>query len=478
MEMNILFVASEAVPIIKTGGLADVIGALPKELQKHGIDVRVMIPKYGEIPLYLQQGMKFLMNFRVQVGWRDQSCGVWMYEDQGIIFYLIENKFYFERDGLYGHDDDAERFAYFCRAVLEAIGRIDFKPDILHCHDWHTGLIPLFLEAHYRLEPPFQKIKTLYTIHNLEYQGVFPKTILEDLLHLTEEYFTGDRIEYYDQVNYMKAGLVYATHLTTVSPSYAGEILTSYYGEGHATLLCKRKESLHGILNGLDYESYNPTTDPQLFRNYSIEKMQHKAINKRKLQKLVGLPLQGRIPLFGLVSRLVHQKGLDLIAPILDRLMEKDIQLIVIGRGEKIFEQVFKNLADKYPDKVSIHLLFHESLARKIYAGADMFLMPSKFEPCGIGQLIAMRYGTVPIVRATGGLKDTVHTYNQLTGEGNGFSFPHYNAEELLETISKGISYYHQPEIWQKIRAAGMKCQYSWTSPAKQYVGLYQKLLE
>ncbi|KAF1856359.1 hypothetical protein Lal_00049274 [Lupinus albus] len=462
---KVLFVAAEAVPFIKTGGLADVIGSLPKELVKEGVDARVILPKYSEIPSHYREIMEPVHILEVPVGWRRQYCGIEKLEYQGITFYFIDNEYYFKRKGLYGHYDDGERFAYFCRAVLESLPYLDFTPDILHCHDWHTAVIPVLLAAHYREAYP--ELRT----------GVFAKEVLGDLLSLGEEYFTAGRLEFFGAVNYMKGGLVFADRLTTVSPTYAEEIKTPYFGEKLDSLLQSRGNDLYGIINGLDYDLYNPRIDDCIAVPYTWRSSGRKLKNKMKLQEHVGLPVRADVPVVAIVSRLVAAKGLDLVAHVIEEIIAEDIQLIVLGTGEERYEGMFRLAAHRYPDKVSANIFFGEELAHKIYAGADIFLMPSCFEPCGIGQLIALRYGTLPVVRETGGLKDTVQPYNEYTGEGNGFSFANYNAHDMLDTLRRALAVYRQGDVWERIIRNAMRSDYSWSQSAQQYRELYHQLV-
>ncbi|SHE29980.1 glycogen synthase GlgA [Desulforamulus putei] len=475
--MKVLFVASEGVPFAKTGGLADVIGSLPRALINQGLDVRVVLPKYGVIPLHYRNSMVCKKTFTVPLGWRNVYCGLEQLEHEGITYYFIDNEYYFKRQGLYGFRDDAERYAFFCRAVLESLPHLGFVPRILHCHDWHTGMISVFLQAHYGNHPFYKDIRTVFTVHNLQYQGVFPKDILGDILDLGEEYFTLDGVEFYGQVSFIKGGLNYSHILTTVSETYAREIQTPYYGEQLDGLLRHRRDRLHGIVNGIDTDYYNPATDPHIFVHYSWETPEKKQDNKKYLQEILCLPTRHDIPLLGLVSRLVSQKGLDLIACVLEEILSMDVQLVVLGTGEKRYEELFQHAAGRYPEKVSANIMFGNTLAHRIYAGSDLFLMPSLFEPCGIGQLIALRYGSIPVVRETGGLKDTVQPYNEYTGEGNGFSFTNYNAHDFLYTLKRAVHFYHQGPVWSKILVNAMKSDYSWYKSAQKYQDLYKKLV-
>ncbi|WP_139902328.1 glycogen synthase GlgA [Clostridium thermarum] len=477
--MKVLFAASEAHPFIKVGGLGDVAYALPKALRKSGIDARVIVPKYGTIAEQLRNSMHTLATFNVPVGWRNQYGGLQYMEYDGIPFYFIDNEYYFKRENAYGYYDDGERFAYFCRAILEAIRFMDdFTPDIIHCNDWHTGAVIPILKAHFSWDAQFSGIKTVYTIHNLQYQGVFPKEILGDLLGLGWEYFTEDKMKYYDAVSFMKGGITMADKISTVSSSYAEEIKTPYYGEGLDGLLRARSWDLWGIVNGIDTEIFNPVTDSELFFNYNGGNLENKMRNKEELQKSLNLPVNRNIPMIGMVTRLVDQKGLDLLEHVIEEVLQMELQLVVLGTGDPKYENMMKHFAWKYPSKVSAHIYFNNSLAKKIYASSDMFLMPSKFEPCGIGQLLALRYGTIPIVRETGGLKDTVQAYNEFSGEGNGFSFTNYNAHDMLYTIRRAVQfYYDRKDVWNELVRRAMYEDNSWTRSAYKYIELYTSIM-
>ncbi|MFE4709393.1 glycogen synthase GlgA [Paenibacillus sp. NPDC056722] len=472
--MKVLFAAAEGHPFIKTGGLADVIGALPKALKGAGVDVRVIMPKYRGIPEKFTSQLQPVTVVNVPVGWRSQYCGIERLVHDGITVYFIDNEYYFGRDAIYGYMDDGERFAFFNRAVLECLPAIDFQPDVLHCHDWHAAVIPLLLQGHYRHNPFYSDIRTVFTIHNLLYQGVFPYEVLSELLGLDSNYFLG--VEYYGNVNYMKGGLVYSDYITTVSPTYAEEIRTPYYGYGLDGLLNERAGSLSGIVNGIDTKSYNPASDPHIFTRYRSN-LTKKAENKVGLQQELGLPVNPQVPLVAMVTRLVDSKGLDLVTRVLDELLYNDeFQFVVLGTGDESYERWFREAAWRYPDKVSSQITFSEGLSRKIYAASDLFLMPSKFEPCGISQLLALRYGSIPVVRETGGLNDTVHSYNEVTGEGNGFTFKDYNAHDMMHTLRRGISTYNQPEHWKRITKNAFAGDYSWNVSAQHYIDIYKRI--
>jgi starch synthase len=475
--LKVLFVASEAAPFAKTGGLGDVIGSLPKALKKQGLDVRVIIPKYSAIAGEFAAQMVERAVLTVPVGWRRQYCGVFELEYQGITWYFVDNEYYFKRDGLYGHYDEAERFAYFCRSVLKALPQLDFMPDIIHCHDWQTGPLAAMLKQQYLVRDAYSAVKTVFTIHNLMYQGIFPGDILGDLLGLPASMFTADGLEFYGQVNFLKGGLAFSDALTTVSRSYAQEIQQPYFGEKLDGFLARRQADIRGIVNGIDYELYNPACDPDIYTNYTWRGTTKRLENKLRLQAELGLPAGLDIPLIGIVSRLVSSKGLDLVAHIMEELLAQNVQLAVLGTGEARFEHMFRDAAWRYPDKVSANITFSDTLAHKIYAGSDLFLMPSRFEPCGIGQLIALRYGSIPVVREVGGLKDTVASYNPAAGTGNGFSFFNYNAHEMLSVIEEAIALYRDRSQWVKLVKNAMRGDYSWQQSATEYRLLYESLV-
>ena len=479
--MKVLYVTSECWPFAKTGGLGDVAYALPKALKKEGVDVRVILPKYSTMPNYLKEKLKEVAVFSVKVGWRNQYCGLLEMELDGVKFYFIDNEYYFKREGelayLYGYDDDAERYTFFSNAVLEAISILNFYPNIINMNDWHTGMIPLMLKEKYNSSEKYKNIKTVYTIHNLQYQGIFANKVLGDLLDLSHKHLDNGNVEYYGGVSFMKSGIVFSDKVTTVSPTYTSEIQTEFYGENLDGLLREKSYKLKGILNGIDYDLNNPSTDKDIFVNYDKNSIDKKVENKLKLQQMLGLEVNSDIPLVGIVSRLVSQKGLDLISYIMPELMRENIQLVVLGTGDHQYQSMFNYYASIYPNKVSANITFDSALAQQIYAGSDMFLMPSLFEPCGIGQMLAMRYGTLPIVRETGGLKDTVNPYNKYTGEGNGFSFTNYNAHDMLYCIQRGLELYQDKEKWSRLVINAMSTDSSWKKSAKEYIKIYQEML-
>lgn len=485
--MKVLFVAAESDPFVKTGGLGDVIGALPQQLAAQGMDVRVILPKYARIPERYQGQMQHVGHTYVPVGWRNQYAGIERLVHGQVTYYFVDNEYYFKRDGIYGYADEAERYAFFARAVLEVLPMLGFQPDVVHAHDWQAGLVPVFLHAHYASSDWHQGIRTIFTIHNLAYQGVFPRSIMSELLSLGDAYFTSDKLEYHGAVNYLKGGIVYADLVTTVSDTYAQEIQTAWYGEGLDPLLWARRNSLVGILNGIDTGSYDPATDEQLFVRYNAsadqgsaqlaEQLQVKRQNKLALQEQLHLPMSTDVPLIALITRLTRQKGLDLVLHVLDEILAHDVQLVLLGTGDAHYEAAFRQAEQRHGDRVRALVTFDDRLARQLYAASDLFLMPSLFEPCGLSQLIALRYLSVPIVRETGGLRDTVRAFDEHTGAGNGFSFAHINAHDMLFTIGRAVQCYHDRERWQQIIQNATQCDFSWPRAAQHYRDLYQRLL-
>ena len=476
--MKILFAASECVPFIKTGGLADVVGALPKELLKAGADIRVILPKYRLMDESLKAQLEHVVHFNINLGWRNQYVGIEKLVLNGIPFYFVDNEQYFGRSYIYGlGGDEGERYAFFGRAVLEALPQIDFIPDVLHCHDWQTGLIPPMLKIQYAHLPMYRGIKCVYTVHNLQYQGIFPIREIEELVGLGDLAYTPDALEFYGMCSFMKGGLVFADKITTVSPTYSQEIQTAYYGERLDGLLRHRSNDLSGILNGIDTGEYDPQTDTRIFKNYTADTFADKAQNKTGLQKKLGLKEDAHVPLIGMVGRLSGQKGLDLVDRVLDEIMFTGCQLVVLGMGEERYVDLFNWAMWKYPGRLSASYRMDHTLAHQIYAGADMFLMPSMFEPCGLSQLIALRYGTLPIVRETGGLRDTVLSYNEYTGDGNGFTFFNYNAHDMLSVIRRAVdTYLNRQDTWEMLAGRAMAGQYGWDQSAGKYMELYEKL--
>ena len=474
--MKVLYVASEALPFMASGGLGDVAGSLPQALRKRLIGCRVVMPLYDTIKQELKDKMTFITNISVPVAWRRQYCGIFQAKHEGVIYYLIDNQYYFKRDTIYGHYDDAERFTFFSRAVLEILPVVDFTPDIIHCNDWQSALTPVFYSTFYSKDPWYQGIKTVFTIHNIQYQGTYGMELVNDVIGLNPD--DTAIVEYDGDVNFMKGAIECANKVTTVSPSYANEILDPWYSHGLDTILRDRQWKLQGILNGIDTINYDPETDESIVRNYTVKDVKEgKAENKRQLQENMGLPQRADVPVIGLVSRLVSHKGLDLIKGILDELLyTTDVQVAVVGSGDWQYENFFKEMADKYPDKLAVRIGFVPSLARKIYAGADLFLMPSKSEPCGLSQMVALRYGTVPIVRETGGLRDSISDSGD--GKGNGFTFKTYNAHDMLGAIRRGLGAYADTKAWDELVIRAMECDCSWGKSANEYIKMYKELLK
>ena len=477
---NILFVASEVVPFIKTGGLADVVGSLPKCFDKEQYDVRVILPKYMCMPEEWKSKMNYLTHFYMDLAWRSQYVGVLEMKYEGVQFYFIDNEYYFSGPKPYGNIyQDIEKFAFFSKAALSALPVIGFRPDIIHCNDWQTGLIPVFLNDKFHEGEFFRDIKSIMTIHNLKFQGVWDMKTVKDITGLPDYYFTPDKLEAYGDANYLKGGIVYADWVTTVSRTYAEEIKTPFYGEGLDGLMRARSNNLTGIVNGIDYTEYDPNTDTLIAKNYNARNFRKEKIkNKRELQKELNLEQNDSKFMIGIVSRLTDQKGFDLIAYMMDELCQLDLQIVVLGTGEDRYENMFRHFAWKYQGKVSANIYYSNALSHKIYAACDAFLMPSLFEPCGLSQLMALRYGTVPIVRETGGLKDTVEPYNEYESTGTGFSFANYNAHEMLYTIKYAMDvYYNRRREWNKLIDRGMAADFSWEKSAKEYAKLYDQLL-
>lgn len=477
---NILFVASEAVPFIKTGGLADVVGSLPHYFDKRYFDVRIMIPKYLCISEDFRNKMEYVDHFYMDYLGQNRYVGILKYEWMGVTYYFIDNESYFWGSKPYGDwYYDLEKFSFFCKAALSALPVIGFKPDIIHCHDWQTGLIPVHLKDKFHGGEFFRDIKSVMTIHNIKFQGVWDLKTIQRFSELPDYYFTPDKLEAYKDGNLLKGGLVYADAITTVSPSYADEIKMPFYGEGLDGLMRARSNSLRGILNGIDYESYNPETDIQIEHHYNLKNWRKERVkNKLALQERLGLPQDPDVMMIGLVSRLTDQKGLDLIQCVMDDICSDAVQFVILGTGDEKYENMFRHYDWKYNDRVRANIYYSEELSRKIYASCDAFLMPSLFEPCGLGQMIALRYGALPIVRETGGLRDTVWPYNEYEDTGTGFSFSNYNAHEMLACIRYAEHiYYDCRRDWNRIVDRAMSADFSWTVSAKKYQEMYDWLI-
>lgn len=472
--MKVLFAVSECKPFIASGGLGDVAGSLPQALRKRMIGCRVVLPLYDAIKQEYKDEMRFLTNITVPVAWRRQYCGIFELRRDGVVYYFLDNQYYFKRGSIYGHYDDAERFAFFSRAVLEIIPAIDFKPDIIHCNDWQTGLIPVYYSTMYAQRPGYENIKTVFTIHNIQYQGKYGEELLENVVGLS--WYDKNILEYDGCVNFMKGAIETANKVTTVSPTYANEILDPWYSHGLDAILSQRSWKLQGILNGISYEMYNPETDPDIWYHFSAEKPENKKKNKAELQKYFNLPENSDAPIVAMVTRLVSHKGLDLVKAVLEEFIcTTNAQVVILGSGDWQYESFFSSLANRYPDRVGLKLGFIADLANKIYAGSDIFLMPSKSEPCGLSQMIALRYGSIPIVRETGGLKDSIEDSG--LGGGNGFTFANYNAHDMLHAMRRAVEGYHDKEGWTILMKRAMECDFSWSRSANEYIKMYKEIL-
>lgn len=473
-KLKILIVSSEAAPFVKSGGLGDVIGSLPKALLEMGADIRIVIPKYKTIKQEHFLGTEFMGNYDTKLGWRIQKAGV-LYKDADVPVYFIENDYYFGRQEIYGYSDDNERFAFFSRAVIDMLPFVDFIPDIIHCNDWQTGPLPMLLKETYKKVSYLKNIKTLYTIHNLQYQGNFDAASLE-MFDLPGYLFDNGTVEFYGRMSYMKAGIVYSDMISTVSETYANEIQTEEYGYGFDGIIRANSDKLKGIINGIDYVINNPETDKHIDVNFSEKTIELKKENKKLLQKELGLE-ERDVPMVCMVSRLANQKGFDILACAMEQIMGNDLQFVLLGTGEKQYEDMFRYYENRWKGRFCSCIMFDNTLAQKIYASGDMFLMPSRFEPCGLGQMFSLRYGTVPIVRKTGGLVDTVEQYNSETGKGNGFLFDTYNAEGILWALGEALKVYNNQQEWHTLVENCMKSHLSWTDSAKIYIELYKEML-
>lgn len=473
-KKKILFVASEAAPFIATGGLAEVVGSLSKALARNeALDVRVVIPLYQDVKKEYRKDFRFLGNIFVPLSWRNQYCGIFEYVMDGVTYYFIDNEYYFKRPGCYGYYDDGERFAFFSRSVMEILPFLNFYPDILHCHDWQAALAAIYLKTIYCFRPEYQFIRSFFTIHNIEYQGKYSLDILEDLFGISNRWRY--LLECDHCINLMKAAIECSERFSTVSPTYAGEIKDPYYSHGLDGIVRRNEFKLCGILNGIDPDYYNPATDRALFANYSAEDLSNKAICKEELQHMLNLPVKPNTPIIAMITRLVSHKGLDLVREVIEQVLRNDVQFVLLGTGDSIYENYFSDLARRYQGKVAAIISFNSDLSRKIYSGADLFLMPSKSEPCGLSQMIASRYGTVAIVRETGGLRDSITPYG---AGGNGFTFHDYNAYDMLYVINEAIGVYYNRDEWIKLVKKAMNTDFSWARSAKDYENVYYGMLK
>ena len=472
--MKCLFVTSEAQPFAASGGLAEVSGSLPHALRQRLIGCRIVMPLYNEIPENFKENMRFLTSFSVPVSWRRQYCGVFEARYNGVVYYFLDNQYYFDRKGLYGHYDDAERFAFFSRAVLEMLPFIDFKPDVIHCNDWQTALVPTYYNLFYSQYDWYKGIKTVFTIHNIQYQGKYGSELYEEVVGIPPH---GRSILDFDGcINFMKGAIETANRVTTVSPSYSWEIRDPWFSNGLDSILNARAWKIRGILNGIDTVSYDPSTDVNLYEHYSADDIVGKSVNKLKLQERLGLEQNGQVPVIAMVTRLVSHKGLDLVKAALDQLMREEyVQFVILGSGDWEYESFFRSMQEKYPGRLCACHGFIPELSRKIYAGADMFLMPSKAEPCGLSQMIALRYGTVPIVREVGGLRDSIK--DSEADDGNGFTFRNYDAMDMLGCIRRAIAAYWHRDSWEMLVKRAMNCDNSWGRSATEYINLYREVI-
>lgn len=471
--MKILYVSPEAYPFIKTGGLADVAGSLPKALKKNGADVRVILPLYEGISEEFREQMEFVMYTYVFLAWRRQYCGLLALERDGVTYYFIDNEYYFKRSAPYGHYDDGERFGFFSKAVYQLLPLLDWTPDVVHCNDWQSALVPIYI----REDPAelYRSTRTVFTIHNIEYQGRYGLDTLEDLFGLPQTLYDNGILAYEWDINLMKGAIYVSDYITTVSPTYAEELKQEQYGNTLHQVIEENSLKMRGILNGIDPEVYSPKSDPNLYQHYNMVKIASKVYNKLELQQLLGLTPDENVPMIACISRLVSHKGFDLIFEVLDELMGEDVQLVVLGTGDWKFEQGFIEASYRYPGRLSANIMYSDALASKVYGGADMLLMPSRSEPCGLSQMIAMRYGTVPIVRETGGLRDSVSPY--LSEYSTGFTFTNYNSDDMLYVIREALELYRgDKKAWRALMKRCMKADFSWGKSAKEYMEIYDEI--
>jgi len=477
--MKILFAAGESAPFFKTGGLGDVVGALPKELCKEGYDVRVILPLYGTMPQKYKDQLEDVLHFQLNMGWKYAYCGVKKLVLDGVIHYFIDNESYFLRDQCYGYWDDGERFGFFSMAVCEVMEKVDFIPNIIHAHDWHVAMIPPLLVHKYHWISAYKSIRKIITIHNLRFQGTYDPVVLDSIFGMGYYGYKEDGLQYHDRINYLKGGINYSDRVTTVSPSYANEIQTPEFGEGLDDVLRYNGWKIRGIINGIDYDLNNPATDPLIPYPFDESSIDLKKKNKTALQEKLGLTVDEDIALLGMVTRLTDQKGISLLIDGIHEMMNKKVQVVVLGTGDPEYEQALTDLSHRYPDRVRAVVDFDLALAQNIYAGSDIFLMPSAFEPCGLSQMMSFRYGSIPLVHETGGLKDTVIPFNPITGEGTGFSFWNFSVQAMLEVLDVALEvYYDNPKQWKELVHKAMNLDFSWNTSVALYSELYKELLQ
>ncbi|MBD5150113.1 MAG: glycogen synthase GlgA [Oscillibacter sp.] len=475
--MKVLFATSEAVPFCKTGGLADVAGSLPQALAQAGNEVEVILPLYQRVSDKWKDQMEFICHIEVPLGWRRVYCGLFRLDKDGVIWYFVDNEYYFKREALYGHYDDGERYGFFSRAIISLLPALQFMPEVIHCNDWQTALVPIYLKDECVRWPEIRSIRTVFTIHNIEYQGRYGKETLEDLFGLAPGWFADGTIAMDGDVNLLKGALMTCDAITAVSPTYAQELRYAFFAHGMESVMQRNAGKVRGVLNGIDMERYDPSTGVGIKNKFSVKNMAGKAKNKAYLQEQMSLEVNPDVPVIGIVSRLVSHKGLDLICKVFDQIMDLNCQFVVLGSGDWNYEQFFEEKRGQYGGRMGLFRGYNEELANAIYAGADLLLMPSKSEPCGLAQMIAMRYGTVPIVRETGGLKDTVHPYEAWCGAGNGFTFADYNSGDMLYVIRQAVElYYDKPTEFANLRKAGMTEDFSWGRSAEAYNEIYDQI--
>ena len=473
--MKVLFATSEAMPFLKTGGLGDVLGALPKAMAGMGIDARVIMPLYSDIPSELLGKAEFLGAFDVTISWRKTYCGVYRLKVGNVTYYFVDNEQYFARSNIYGEYDDSERFAFFSKAILDILNFVDYFPDVIHINDWQTSLLPVYLEAFYRADERYANIKTVLSIHNIEFQGKYNPIILGSIFGLDVNYRS--LLMYDGNLNLLKGAIETCDMITTVSDTYAEEILGESHSHGLHNILIPRRYKLRGVVNGIDTEKYNPETDGAIYKNYNIDTTRFKSLNKKALQTEMGLTVSGDIPVIGMVTRLTDQKGIQLLEEVAHEIDKLPVQLIVLGTGYEKYENFLRSWEYKNHEKIRGYIGFSGEMAQKIYAGSDMFLMPSKSEPCGLSQMIAMRYGSIPIVHTVGGLCDTVSPYNPQTKEGRGITFQSFNAYDMLDAVTRAVALFHHKPTWRILRKNAMSGDYSWDVPAKKYIEIYKEIL-
>ncbi|MDR0380482.1 MAG: glycogen synthase GlgA [Oscillospiraceae bacterium] len=474
--MKVLYVTSECTPFVKTGGLADVMGALPKAVAAKRVSVRVMMPLYGTIGEQWRSQMKFVKYVYISLSWRNLYCGLFEMKKDGVVYYFLDNEYYFKRGELYGHFDDGERFAFFSKAAADILPELDWKPDVVHVNDWQTALVPVYIHKLYAGHPFYEDMRTVLTIHNIEYQGRYDWALVGDIFGLPESFVEDNTLSFMGGISLMRGGIECASAVTTVSPTYADELQYPFYAHGMEGVLSNNRHKLSGILNGIDMALYDPKTDPNLERNFGPDTLPDRVYNKLDLQKILGINQDETIPIIAMVSRLVGHKGLDLVTASLDAIMDMSVQLVILGRGDWHYEQVFANAQNTYSGRLSANIMVNFGLAMKIFGGADIFLMPSQAEPCGLSQMMAMRYGAVPVVRETGGLRDTVHPYIPETGEGNGFTFANYNAGDMQYVLGQAVETYHNKEAWAVLQRHNMGLDFGWSDSAAKYLTLYRNL--